>query len=74
MDVTTSTDAGLLGAPDDGQLAYATTQGRAMVTCDDDYLGLHATGAAHAGIVFWTGRNDDIGGIICGVASLAEGV
>ena len=72
VDVTTAADAGLLGAPDDRQLAHATAEGRVMVTCDDDYLGLHAATTAHAGILFWTARNDDIGGIIRGVALVAE--
>ncbi len=50
IDVTTSVEAGLVGADDPAQLAFATTSGRVLVTYDDDFLRLHNEGAAHAGI------------------------
>src|SRR5438552_12709282 len=45
-DVTTTTDAGLLGASDPEQLAHARTAGRVFFTEDHDFLAL-ARGAEH---------------------------
>lgn len=53
IDVTTTADAGLAGADDLAQLAFAATSGRVLVTSDADFLRLHAEGAAHMGIAFW---------------------
>jgi predicted nuclease of predicted toxin-antitoxin system len=52
VDVLSSLEAGLLGAADEVQLAFATGQGRVFITEDDDFLTLHAQGVKHAGIVF----------------------
>ena len=46
IDVTTTNDAGLAGASDHSQLSFATTSGRVIITHDDDFLRLHAAGAA----------------------------
>ena len=56
VDVTTSTDAGLIGASDEDPLAYGLSDGRTVVTRDADLLRLDSQGVAHAGIVFWTER------------------
>jgi hypothetical protein len=50
--VTTAKEAGLLGASDEGHLAFAWSQGRVILTHDPDFLRLHAAGAEHAGIVY----------------------
>jgi hypothetical protein len=52
IDVTTAKSAGLLGASDSEQLAYARHQGRVTLTHDVDFLRLHAAGAQHPGIVY----------------------
>ena len=52
IDVLSSLEAGLLGAADEVQLAFAAEQGRVFITEDDDFLTLHAQGVKHAGIVF----------------------
>lgn len=52
VDVMTVTEAGLRQAEDDEHLAFALREGRVTVTCDADFLRLHAQGAEHAGIVF----------------------
>ena len=52
IDVTTSKAAGLIGASDPEQLDYARREGRVLVTHDDDFLRIHATGAEHAGIAY----------------------
>jgi predicted nuclease of predicted toxin-antitoxin system len=51
VDVTTTAETGLLGAPDEEHLAYAWKQARVIVTHDADFLRMHAVGAKHAGIV-----------------------
>jgi uncharacterized protein with PIN domain len=63
VDVTTSAEAGLLGASDEAQLDYAHAQQRVLLTNDTDYLRLHAAGWAHSGIVF-IGNQLSIGQVI----------
>jgi predicted nuclease of predicted toxin-antitoxin system len=64
IDVTTSTDAGLLQAPDPDQVAFGLAQGRVIFTEDDDFLALAARGARHAGIVYCHQQTRSIGQII----------
>lgn len=52
IDVTTSQEVGLLRAEDEQQAAYGLAENRVVLTHDTDFLRLHATGAAHAGIAF----------------------
>jgi len=52
FDVTTPHDVNLLSADDPGHLAFAHSEGRVVVTHDDDFLRLHSQGIDHAGIVF----------------------
>ena len=61
IDVTTAAEHGLRGADDPDQLTFTRTQRRVMVTCDDDYLSMHAKGVAHAGILFWTNVPPKVG-------------
>jgi predicted nuclease of predicted toxin-antitoxin system len=50
--VTTAADAGLAAADDAAHLEFAASSGRVLVTCDADFLRLHAGGADHAGIAY----------------------
>ncbi len=52
VDVTTTADAGLMGADDAAQLAFAAAHGRVVVTHDADFLRLHAEGTVHTGIAY----------------------
>jgi predicted nuclease of predicted toxin-antitoxin system len=52
IDVTTTTDAGLLAASDTEQFAFALGERRVFFTHDPDFLRLHAAGADHAGIAY----------------------
>lgn len=52
IEVTTASEARLLGATDEAHLQFAQQTGRVIVTNDDDYLRLHADGRSHAGIAF----------------------
>jgi len=52
VDVTSTPGAGLLGAVDDIQLAFALAEGRVIFTEDQDFLRIHAAGIPHSGIVY----------------------
>lgn len=64
IDVTTSTDAGLLGAVDADHIAYGLAQGRVIFTEDDDFLVLAAGGTEHAGLAYCHQNSRSIGQII----------
>lgn len=64
IDVTTSADAGLLGASDEQQLSYAALLGRVIITQDTDFLRMAAAGQEHPGIVFYPAQSRSIGQVI----------
>lgn len=72
IDVTTSQECGLLGAPDTAQLAHARSEGRILVTHDDDHLTLNARGVEHAGIAYCHRLSRNIGEIIDRLALIWE--
>jgi Domain of unknown function (DUF5615) len=72
IDVTTTPEAGLIGATDEQQVAYALGTGRVIFTMDSDYLRLDASGASHAGITYCHQRSRSIGEIIDGLALIWE--
>ncbi|MFQ5734378.1 MAG: DUF5615 family PIN-like protein [Planctomycetaceae bacterium] len=52
IDVTTTREAGLIGAEDTEHITYALQEGRVIFTHDDDFLREAAGDPAHAGICF----------------------
>jgi predicted nuclease of predicted toxin-antitoxin system len=64
IDVLTASDVGRCGLADPDQLAFATAEGRVMVSFDPDYLALHAAGVSHAGIAWSPATKHSIGGLI----------
>jgi uncharacterized protein with PIN domain len=52
FDVTTSQEQRLLGEADESQLAFATKQGRALVTCDEGFTRPETVEAAEYGICY----------------------
>ena len=64
IDVTTTVDAGLSGAADENQLAFARTEDRVIVTHDDDFLALHARGVSHAGIAYCHQQSHSTGDLL----------
>ena len=70
IDVTTANDAGLLGADDAAQLAFAASQRRVLVTHDDDFLRVATDGVAHAGIAYCPPTRRTIGQIVLTLAHL----
>ena len=49
VDVSTTPDAGLRGATDAAQAAYVQAEHRVLVTQDEDFLTIHASGLPHPG-------------------------
>ena len=70
IDVTTSRAAELIGASDLEQLDYATKEKRVLVTHDDDFLRIHATGAEHAGIAYAHQKRLTIGQTVLALVTL----
>jgi hypothetical protein len=64
IDVTTASDAGLIGAADVMHIEFAVANGRALVTHDPDFLALHAQGVEHRGLVFVARHATPVGGIV----------
>jgi len=64
IDVVTSAEAGLLGAPDTLQLDHALRTGHVVVTLDRDFLRLDHEGHPHAGIAFFPRGSRAIGHIV----------
>ena len=64
VDVTTTLEAGLAGAPDADQLACAAAAGRILVTRDRRFLALHGEGVPHAGIAFRHSKRRNIGQLV----------
>jgi hypothetical protein len=58
-DAVTARSLGLDRVPDEHVLAAATSLGRAVLTFDRDYIRLHKSGVAHAGVVFCSIDTDD---------------
>jgi hypothetical protein len=52
VNVLTTQEADRCGLPDREQLAFATAEGRVMVTFDPDFPALHQSGLQHAGIAW----------------------
>ncbi|HWE38850.1 MAG TPA: DUF5615 family PIN-like protein [Isosphaeraceae bacterium] len=72
IDVTTSTDAGLLRAPDENHVAFGLANGRVIVTEDDDFLVLAARGVPHAGIAYCHQQTRSIGEVIAALVLIWE--
>lgn len=64
VDVLTAQEAGRCGLPDPDQLQFATAQERVVVTFDPDYLALHGSGMAHAGMAWCRATKYTIGQLI----------
>jgi predicted nuclease of predicted toxin-antitoxin system len=72
IDVTTTPEAGLIGATDPQQVAYALPAGRVIFTSDRDFLRLHASGVPHAGLAYCHQQTRGIGEIITGLVLIWE--
>jgi len=72
LDVSTSQEAELLGQADLDQLAFAVSQGRALVTCDDGFLRDDFVEKARFGICYCHPRKYLIGELIEALQLVAE--
>lgn len=72
IDVTTTTDVGLLGATDPEQLAYALAEGRVILTQDRDMLAYASQGVSHAGVAYWKTHRRTIGQVVLGAIALQQ--
>lgn len=72
VDVTTTTEAGLLQTSDAEQLAYAVAHGRVVVTQDTDFLRIASAGAASPGIAFYPHQGRSIGQLVRDVLLIWE--
>ena len=70
--VTTTPDAGLLGADDEDHIAFAVAEGRVVLTKDADFLRLHAAGVEHLGIVYVPPGQVSLGQMIRGLILIWE--
>jgi predicted nuclease of predicted toxin-antitoxin system len=64
IEVLTAQDAGRCGLSDSDQLAFASAQERVPVTFDIDFLALHQSGKAHAGIAWCPAQKHSNGSLI----------
>ena len=64
IDVTTTAEADLIGASDDGQIAYALGEARVIVTQDHDFLALAAGGIEHPGVCYCHQQKYSIGELL----------
>ena len=72
IDVTTTSEAGLISASDEEQLDFARNQERVIFTQDSDFLRLHDVGCEHCGIVFCVKGIRSIGDILRGLILIWE--
>lgn len=61
----------MLGASDEEPLAFARSQGRVIVTYDDNFLRLAAEGIDHAGIVYGP-QGRTVGAMVQGLTLIAQ--
>ena len=64
IEVTTTVEAGLLGATDEAHLEFARGEGRVVFSQDDDFLKLAAEGRGHAGVIYTKQGSKTIGQIL----------
>jgi hypothetical protein len=72
IDVTTTPEIGFLSVSDEGQLKFASSQGRVIFTQDSDFLRLHNSGFKHAGIAYCIKGSRSIGEVVRGLTLIWE--
>jgi predicted nuclease of predicted toxin-antitoxin system len=64
IDVSTTPETGLMGQSDDIQLEFAQSEGRVIVTHDDDFLKIASLRSDHSGIVYCRKEAKSVGDIV----------
>jgi predicted nuclease of predicted toxin-antitoxin system len=63
-EVIMAIDVGMTAKPDTEHLAYATKHEAILFTRDAPFAGLASQRSDHAGLICWTGADDDFGGMV----------
>lgn len=72
-DVIMAVDVGMASKDDDSEhLPYATQNGLVIFTRDKPFAGRTAQHTDHAGLICWTGRDDDFSGMIRQLLKFAD--
>lgn len=73
IEVVMAVDEGMTAKDDDAEhLPFATEKGLVIFTRDFPFAGRTAKRANHAGLVCWTGAQQDIGGMIRVLSEFVE--
>ena len=73
ISVIMAIDSDMIGKDDDTEhLPFATENEAALVTLDRAFAGRAAKRSDHAGVICWTGTQDDIGGMIRALSEFGE--
>ena len=72
IQVIMAVDVGMEGKPDEVHLYYAAERGAVLVTRDKPFAGRTMSKTNHAGLICWTGAQDDIGGMVIRLSEFAE--
>jgi len=72
IDVTTTTDAGLVEATDEVQFQFAVREGRVLITHDADFLDAHFAARDHPGLVYVAKGVRSVGDIARSLVLLAH--
>lgn len=72
IDVTTTIQSGLIAAFDTAQLHYASSNGRVLVTHDNDFCTLHASSPQHGGLVYCHQQKYSVGDLLKALVLLFE--
>jgi predicted nuclease of predicted toxin-antitoxin system len=74
VDAVTFQEVGRRAESDADQLDWARATARVIITHDDDFLVLAATGRSHAGIAFCRADKYGVGGLLRALLALSEDV
>ena len=70
VDAVSTRDLGVLGDIDENHLARATRMDRVLVTTDEDFLRLAASGVKHAGIIYGIQDDHKLGDWVLGLETI----
>ncbi|CAN5896145.1 hypothetical protein BH23PLA1_BH23PLA1_42070 [soil metagenome] len=72
IDISTTSEVGLLSASDDDQLAHAKSTGRVLITHNEDFIAMHSLNPDHSGIIFIRQGFFSIGQVVRGLVLIWE--
>jgi uncharacterized protein with PIN domain len=76
IDILSVVEARMIGKSDTEQLTFASSEGRVLLTSDQDFVELHSRwlqqGKQHAGIIYYSQYHVSIGTCIWGVKLIID--